>query len=233
MDQEVLKAREHAIKEALKLLRDAEVVGIGTGSTMRQFIEAAHREGALEGAKLVTSSLDTALTLKSLGYDVLSPLSVNSLDVYVDSADEVSSDGVMIKGGGGALTMEKILTRYSKLKVFVVDWRKLREGRLTHPIPIEVLTNALTFVLKALRDMGLSPSVRDSVRKKGPVITDSLGVVVDVEMPTNTSLRELDTRLRDLPGIVETGIFADLHDVILVGYPDGRVLRIGKGGKLN
>ncbi len=228
---DVLKAREHAIREALRLLPESGVVGLGTGSTMKQLIHIAHEEGILKNLKLVTSSLDTALTLKSLGYEVLNSLSIDKVDIYIDSADEVSAEGEMIKGGGGALTLEKILARYSSFRVFVVDWKKFKEGELRHPIPIEVLPSAITFVLRALNEMGFVAQLREATKKKGPVISDSFGVLIDLQITSGINLRELERALKELPGVIETGIFTDLHDLILIGYPNGHVLRLSRAGK--
>ncbi len=227
---DILKAREHAIEKALNYLQEAEVVALGTGSTVRQLIETAHSRGLLRDKALAVSSYDTALHLANYGYRVLSPLSVSGADVYLDSADEVDRLGRMIKGGGGALTQEKILAYYSRMKVYIVDWLKLVNviGE-KHPLPVEVLPLAASMILKRLKDKGFKAVLRESRSKKGPTLSDSGGFIIDVYVKGD-ELIDLESWLRCLPGVVETGLFANLHNVILIGYPNGSVKELLRPG---
>ncbi len=227
VSNDIIRAREYAIREALKLIdSNVKLLGIGTGSTMAQLIRIAHESGILRGRYLIASSIDTALRLKSLGYKVLSTLSVSGIDLYIDSADEVDSSGRMIKGGGGALFNEKLLATYSRRAVFVVDYKKfVKRLGLTRPIPIEVAPAALSLVTSKLRSLGFKVSVREGTGKKGPVISDSLGVLVDVYLPNkDVDLMDFNRLIKGVVGVIETGLFLDEASEVFVGYPDGKVL---------
>ncbi len=220
-------ARLNAIRRALTWVKDADTVGIGTGSTMAQFVDVAHEAGVLEGKLIVTSSLDTTLRLRNLGYRVADLVSIDRIDVYVDSADEVDRQGRMIKGGGGALLQEKILATYSDAAVFVVDNAKLvsRLGERC-PVPVEVVPRAVSLVLRVLRDLGFKARIREGSGKKGPVITDNSGAIIDVEVPEWIDLAEMDSILHSIVGVVETGLFLREATLVYVGYPDGKVTEV-------
>ncbi len=227
--EEVLFARKVAALEAIKYLKSAEVVGVGTGSTVSQFIAIAHDAGVLKDKTLITSSYDTSLKLAALGYRVTHLLSVDKIDVYVDSADEVDEGGRMIKGGGGALLMEKVLASYSDMRVYIVDWLKLvKKLGEKHKIPVEVIPSAVNLVVNELRKLGYNVAIRESTGKKGPVISDSRGVLIDVEPPKGISLEDVNDQLIRLPGVVETGLFLTEYDVVIVGFPDGSLRKIMK-----
>lgn len=227
LPEPVRVARLNAIRKALTWVKDADIVGIGTGSTMAQFVDVAHEAGMLEGKLIVTSSLDTTLRLRNLGYRVADLVSVERIDVYVDSADEVDERGRMIKGGGGALLQEKILATYSDVAVFVVDNAKL-VSRLGErwPVPVEVVPKAVSMVLKALKDLGFEARIREGSGKKGPVITDNFGAIIDVEIPEWMDPAEMDSILHSIVGVVETGLFLKEATLVYVGYPDGRVTEV-------
>ncbi len=223
----VRRMREAAIREAIKLiggLGDLKVIGVGTGSTVRQFIEIATSEGIFDSAVLVPSSIDTALALSEKGFRVASPLGVRKMQLYVDSADEVDSRRNMIKGGGGAMTMEKILTYYSDLRVFIVDEFKLVD-RLGahHPVPVEVLRDAVSLVIGKLRELGFKVRYRVSEAKKGPTVSDLGGVIVDVSLPPSMEPEEVSELLDSLPGVISHGLFVGLADYVFVGRKDGGV----------
>jgi len=223
----VKAARLNAILKALAYVKDAEVVGIGTGSTMAQFVDVAHHAKVLEDKLIVTSSLDTTLRLMSLGYKVIDLLSVERIDVYVDSADEVDRQGRMIKGGGGALLQEKILASYSDVAVFVVDNAKLvnRLGERSS-VPVEVVPRAVSLVLRALRELGFKAKIREGSGKKGPVITDNFGAIIDVEIPEWINPTEMDTILHGIVGVIETGLFLKEATLVYIGYPEGKVVEV-------
>lgn len=227
--EEVLFARKVAALEAIKYLKSAETVGVGTGSTISQFIIIAHEAGIFKDKTLVTSSYDTSLKLAALGYRVTHPLSVDKIDVYVDSADEVDEKGRMIKGGGGALLMEKVLANYSDMRVYIVDWLKLvKNVGEKHMIPVEVIPSAVSLVVNKLRKLGYNVVIRESAGKKGPVISDSGGVLLDVKPPEGVSIEDVSNQLIQLPGIIETGLFLTEYNVVIVGFPDGSLKKITK-----
>lgn len=222
--EEVRKARLAAVTEALKLLQGRELIGLGTGSTTELFIEKAHEEGLLRGKSLVTTSVKTAMFLAGLGYKDIDVLTVEELDLYVDSADEVDLRGRMLKGGGAALTMEKLLARHSNLRVFIVDEFKVVEKLCTrHPIPIEVLPNALRMVLRDLKKLGAQASPRECSGKKGPIVSDVGGFIVDVIPPADVELEKFAKTLKSLTGVIEVGLFLDEADIVIVGLRDGNI----------
>ncbi|MEM1849303.1 MAG: ribose-5-phosphate isomerase RpiA [Thermofilaceae archaeon] len=230
--QGVERAKLNAAKAVLGEIEGCSVVGVGTGSTVEKLIELL---GGLEGYRgklYVASSIDTALKLSRAGLRVLDASFAPEVEVYVDGADEVDARLSMIKGGGAAATMEKILAHYARRRVFIVDYTKLvdRLGE-RHPVPIEVLPQALGPVLRRLAEWGFKAEPRYPGRgKMGPVVADTGGVVVDVYTGPIENPEELNLRLRSLPGVVETGLFIGYADAVYVGYPDRVEVREKGGG---
>jgi len=197
-------------------IEDAEVIGLGTGRTMTYVVNYLSKYELLKGKTLVPSSIDTALKLRKLGFKVTSPLSTESLDVYIDSADEVDPKWNMIKGGGAALTMEKILTYYSRKRVFVVTEDKLVHKLCSkHYIPLDVVPESLTMVTNYLSSRGFDVRIREGSGKRGPVRSDFGGLIIDVKPPSNllSNLEALDKLLTYLPGVISSGLFVGLVDV--------------------
>ncbi len=222
--EEAQIARLAAVTEALKFLEGRELIGLGTGNTTELFIRRAHERGLLRGKSLVTTSSKTAMVLAELGYRDVNALSVEELDLYVDSADEVDLEGRMLKGGGAALTMEKLLAKHSRLRVFVIDESKLVSKLcVRHPIPVEVLPNALRMVLSDLKKLGAQASPRECNGKKGPVVSDVGGFIIDVIPPEDMDLSEFAKKLKSLTGVIEVGLFLDEADIVIVGFRDGGV----------
>lgn len=215
---EVDEAKGRAAEGALEFIGGAKLVGLGTGSTVEKLIGLLDPGG---DAVYVASSIDTAVKASSRGLKVLHPSSVRGpLDIYIDGADEVDEELNMIKGGGAALTMEKILAHHSVRRVFMVDHTKLvsRLGE-SRPIPVEVVRDALMFVARRLDDMGYDVVVRrPRSGKYGPVLSDICGVIIDVSMPHDKSPERVEDELKSVPGVVETGLFLGLADVVVVGY---------------
>lgn len=224
----ILKARRRVVEEALKVLEaeKPEILGLGSGSTVSLLIEVMGRR-KME-AEVVCSSTGTALKAKSCGFKVLSLESVDYIDLYVDSADEVDGGLNMVKGGGGCLTLEKILAYNASKRVFIVDYGKLvdRLG-VSRPIPLDVLPYAVSFICRRLEGYGVKAEPRVLGRGKfGPIVSDVGGVLLDLYVEGGVEdPAEFDLRLRAIPGVLETGVFAGLADLILVGYPD-RVKRM-------
>ena len=221
------QARSLAVREAINYILDAEVVGIGTGSTIDKFIKLlSDLRGSLSSKYFIASSLNTSLKLRELGLKVLDFRSIDSVDVYVDSADKVDTNLNLIKGGGAALTLEKILTYYSKLNVFVVDYSKLVNDLHNEFIPVDVLPQALTLLTRYLGRLGYEFSIRYSGKGRyGPVLSDVGGVIIDVKLPPNEDLVGFEKSIKSLPGVIEVGLFIGLTDVLIIGYED-RVERL-------
>ncbi|MGC9071788.1 MAG: ribose 5-phosphate isomerase A [Acidilobus sp.] len=213
--------KELAAEGALEILnrtlgRDS-LVGVGAGTTVRAFVRKA--AGLLRSYRVVSASSSTSIELSSLGVDVISfPSSGPVLEAYVDGADEVSHTGDMVKGRGGALLGEKVLSYFSRLNIFIVGEDKL-VSRLGErgPVPIEVIPYAYPFVLESLRSIGLRATPRESQGKLGPLVSDWGGFIVDVDTGPMGDPASMDRLLRGMPGVVETGIFLGYADYVVVG----------------
>ncbi len=203
---------------ALDLVRrlDPSVVGVGTGSTVAEFIGVAG--DTLRGSTVLASSIDTELRLRDAGIRVASQTSGLRPDVYVDGADEVDPWGRLVKGGGGALLGEKVLAYNSRVNIIIVDEGKL-VGRLgsRKPVPIEVVPHALGYILDRMEEWGYNPRPRMGGGKAGPVVSDWGGVIVDLYTGPMDDPESVDARLRSVPGVVETGIFHGIVDYLVVG----------------
>jgi len=230
LDERVRAARLAAVRRAIKIVREEEpeIIGVGTGSTMALFIEEAHKEGVLEGKVLVPSSVDTMLRLAGLGYVIADPGSVEFVDIYVDSADLVDKSGtVVVKGGGGALTTEKVVMASSRKAVIVVDYMKVvDEVGAGVAVPVDVLPRALRFVVRRLRELGFDASPRQATRKKGPVVSDVGGVIVDAVIGEGMTPEEAAYAISSVPGVIEHGLFIRMADTIIIGREDGSVIEL-------
>lgn len=213
-------SKQAAARAALAYVPESGVVGLGTGSTARYFIEEIGRLVA-SGRDLcgVVTSEQSRKQALGLGIPLLGDDDAWDIAVCVDGADEVSAEFDLIKGGGAAHTREKIVNRHSRSNVIVVDESKLsRHLGEKWPVPLEVLPFGLASTLKVLAEFG-----RVTLREKLglPVVTDSGNRVVDLAAGVIERPRELDQALRSVPGVVETGLFCGRADVVLVGGPDG------------
>ncbi|ADV65029.1 ribose-5-phosphate isomerase [Desulfurococcus mucosus DSM 2162] len=222
-------AKLNACREACRILRetyrDASVIGVGTGSTIKLLID--HCRDFFTGKRLVPSSADTMLHLASIGYTVLlDPAGVDEVDVYIDGADEVSSKLDMVKGRGGAFAREKTLALRSRERIYVVDYTKYTgvDYLYAKPIPVEVLPVSLRYVVRKLGELGYGePVLRVGSGKDGPVVSDNGNYIVDYKLskPVRDPLA-LHNALKLLHGVIETGVFpSELVDMVIVGEPSG------------
>ena len=206
--------KQAAAKAALKHLPKGGILGVGTGSTVNFFIELLP-ELKLEAA--VASSEATAERLKKLGIEVVDMNSVGGLDAYVDGADEIDRHMHMIKGGGAALTREKIVASIAKKFVCIVDDSKWVEqlGR-DFPLPVEVIPMARSAVARKLVALGGDPAYREGV------VTDNGNVILDVHNLNILNALELEKTINDIPGVVCNGIFAiNKADIAIVATNNG------------
>ena len=212
--------KRQAAHAALAHLPEAGVLGLGTGSTTRWFIEAVGE--LVRGGRRFTAvptSIASRRLAEQCGIALLDDQAAWKIDVCVDGADEVSSTLDLIKGGGGAHTREKIVNHASKKNVIIVDDSKL-VGRLgeTRDVPLEVLPFGLPTTLAALTAWG-KPAVRQA--KGAPWMSDSGNYIVDLATGPIENPGELDRALRGLPGIVETGLFIGRADVVVIAGQSG------------
>jgi len=211
-------------------VRDGMKVGLGTGSTA---IWAARRvaerlsEGSLKGIRAVVTSLQTELEARALGIPVhtLNDSALqSSLDVVIDGADEVDPAGNLIKGGGGALLMEKIIAYASKALVIIVDHTKLSTRLCEHfAVPVEVVADAVTPVRRRLEQMGGEVSLRMAMRKAGPVVTDLGNLLLDVTFRREFDPRRMEDELKLIPGVLEDGLFTRLPPALVIAQQDGTI----------
>ncbi len=220
-----------AAKAALKYVRSGYVVGVGSGSTALMFLTElakAIKGGELSGVRLIATSTETEYEIVRLGLgDLLRyPWQVGHIDVAVDGADEVDRGRNLIKGGGGALTREKIIDYWASEFIVIVDESKLVDKvPSTHPIPVEVVPYAWPLVKARLEgDYGGSAELRYSSGKRGPVITDNGNYIIDYKPKSMIDPREGERIIKCIPGIVEVGLFSGLKVTkVIVGKRDGSV----------
>ncbi|HVL37573.1 MAG TPA: ribose-5-phosphate isomerase RpiA [Burkholderiales bacterium] len=213
MSQDELKRRVAA--EALKHVVEDRVVGVGSGSTVNFFIDAlAGIKGRIEGA--VAASEASAQRLKQHGIRVLDLNAVRELPVYVDGADEVTEHLQMIKGGGGALTREKIVAAVADRFVCICDASKLVPVLGKFPLPLEVIPLARSYVGRELVKLGGHPELRQGFT------TDNGNLIIDCRGLTLLDPARLEAELNNLAGVVANGIFARRPaDVLLLAEPAG------------
>lgn len=201
--------------EALKYVKPGTIVGVGTGSTAAHFIDAlGTMKGQIEGA--VSSSDASTEKLKSLGITVFDLNEVYSLDIYVDGADEINGHMQMIKGGGAALTREKIVAAVAKKFICIVDSSKQVDILGNFPLPVEVIPMARSYVARELVKLGGQPEYRQGV------LTDNGNVILDVHNLKIMDAIALEKQINGIAGVVTVGLFANRGaDVALVGSADG------------
>ena len=191
------------------------IVGVGTGSTANFFIDELGKiKHKIQGA--VASSEASAKRLQGHGIEVISLNDAGSLPVYVDGADEITHHLHMVKGGGGALTREKIVAAASRKFVCVCDSSKLVDVLGKFPLPIEVIPMARSYVARQLVALGGQPKLREGFT------TDNGNIILDVQGLQILNPVELETTLNNITGVVTNGLFARRPaDVLLLGTPDG------------
>ncbi|AXR07459.1 ribose-5-phosphate isomerase RpiA [Salinimonas sediminis] len=213
MDQ---NAKKQAVaKAALTYIKADSVVGVGTGSTVNYFIdELASMKDRIAGA--VSSSQASTERLKAVGIEVFELNDVDNLGVYVDGADEVTEHKHMIKGGGAALTREKIVAAVADTFICIVDNTKQVPLLGAFPLPVEVIPMARSYVARELVKLGGDPVYRQGVT------TDNGNVIIDVHNLTILNPRELETSINNIAGVVTNGIFALRGaDVVLCATEEG------------
>jgi ribose 5-phosphate isomerase A len=222
--------RELGTQAVDRFVRDGMRLGLGTGSTA---IWAARRvgarlaEGSLRGIRVVVTSLQTELEARALGIPVFTlndTVLGGALDLTIDGADEIDPERSLVKGGGGALLMEKIVAYASDRLLIVADDKKLvpRLG-LTFPVPVEVAAAAVVPAIARLRELGGEAALRQAVRKAGPVVTDLGNLLLDVTFRDPFDTRRWEEEMKLIPGVLEDGLFTKKTPELLLGLADGRI----------
>lgn len=211
-----LEMKKIAAQAALQFVKPDMIVGVGSGSTVNCFIEALGTiKDQIKGA--VAASKASEALLREQGIEVFSANDVSGLDIYVDGADEINLHKMMIKGGGAALTREKIVASLAKNFICIVDSSKQVEVLgSTFPLPVEVIPMARSQVARKLVSLGGSPEWRENV------ITDNGNVILDVHNFPILNPLEMEKTLNNIAGVVTNGIFAlNSANIVIVGTPEG------------
>ena len=211
-----LEMKKIAAQAALQFVKPDMIVGVGSGSTVNCFIEALGTlKDQIKGA--VAASKNSEALLREQGIEVFSTNDVSSLDIYVDGADEINPQKMMIKGGGAALTREKIVAALAKNFICIVDSSKQVDVLgSTFPLPIEVIPMARSQVARQLVTLGGAPEYREGV------VTDNGNIILDVHNFAIMNPVEMEKELNNIAGVVTNGVFAlRPADTVIVGTPDG------------
>lgn len=209
------RKKQLAAAAALAHVREDEVLGVGTGSTVDLFIDAlAARKLRIRGA--VSSSERSTARLKQHGIEVLDLNSTGDLDLYIDGADESDRQRRLIKGGGAALTREKIVAAASRRFICIVDDSKLVEVLGKFPLPVEVIPMARSYVARELVKLGGQPIYREGV------VTDNGNQILDVHGLSIVDPVTLERTINQIVGVVTVGLFAQRPaDMLIIGTPNG------------
>ncbi len=204
---------------ALHYVEPGSIVGVGTGSTVNKFIDAlASMKDRIAGA--VSSSVASTERLQALGIKVFDATEVDELAVYIDGADEIDNAGHMVKGGGAALTREKIVAAQSRKFVCIADESKLVQTLGRFPLPVEVIPMAAKRIARQFAAMGGSATLR--LKNGVPLVTDNGQHILDVSGLMITDPLAFETQVSQWPGVVTVGVFAfQKASVCLLGAPDG------------
>ena len=215
--------KEIASREALKLVRDGMTLGLGTGTTFEVFLRLLG-EKMQEGLRVrgVASSTRTAKLAAGIGIEILEEVD-GKLDLDVDGTDEFDDRIFLIKGGGGALLREKIIARSSRAVCIIADSSKYNPSGIgRYPLPVEISPFLPETTLKELQKLG----ARCSLRGEGKFITDNGNLIVDCEFGTIVNPQMAESRIKNIPGVLEVGLFTSINCEVYMGTKDGvRIFR--------
>ena len=224
-------AKRRAALEAVKRVRDGSVVGLGSGSTVAYAIRELGQRVREENLRIlgVPASYKTFLLAVECGVPLTTLNEHPLLDLDIDGADQIDGELNLIKGMGGALTREKIVAAASKRLIIIADETKLAsslgEGQL---LPIEVLPFALPLVADRIRRIGGKPKLRERKDGSGPYVTDNGNFILDVDFGVIEDPKDLESRIKRIPGVIETGLFIEMADEALIGTRSGVKILKGK-----
>lgn len=213
-------------EEALENVKDNMIIGLGSGFTVSRFVDALEKYIKKNRIKVsvIPSSLQIQIFATKAGLEIVQPSLIPLIDLVVDGLDQIDNKFNMIKGGGGALLREKVLMRASKKAVILATEDKFVET-LNRKVPIEVLPFARDFVSKELEKIDGKPEIR--VLKKGyPVFTENGNIILDTDFGIIENPPLLLSKIKNIPGVIEAGIFTERIDLIYKAYKDGTVEKI-------
>ena len=214
--------KEAVAKAALKYIPEDKILGLGTGSTVDCLI-ALLPTLPFKIKGIASSSERTSKQVEALGIPVVDLADITTIDTYIDGADEINHNLAMIKGGGGALTREKIVAAHADQFVCIADESKLVSTLGSFPLPIEVIPMSAQFVIRKMEQMGAKAKIRENF------ITDNHNLIVDVEGLKITSPIQLEASINQITGVVTNGLFADRGaDVLLMADKDLNIRTITK-----
>ncbi len=213
----------HAAQAALEYVRDDMCIGLGSGTTVREFIRLLGERVRKEKMRIscVTTSFDSRMLAIKEGLFVTETDAIDRIDIAIDGADKVTRNA-LLKGGGGALTREKIVDYAAKRFIVIVDEGKVQTGTLRGEVNLEVLPFAAPLVMRQLE--GLRPTIRMAKAKLGPVISDNGSFILDcpdIEIPKP---KEIEEWLKSIPGVIENGVFTKFDRVIIGSEKGVRIL---------
>jgi ribose 5-phosphate isomerase A len=213
----------------IEFLEKSNIIGLGTGKTIRKVIEIINKKIDLASKLFIATSLDTEILLSNLGYKVLSLVSGITPDIYIDSFD-IFNGKVLIKGGGAALFREKLIASNSKFRIYIGEYNKYKRNEKIYIVPIEVPNIAVNYVINKLKKLGFKVVIRNSEKGKiGPIVSDNGNVIIDVEV-NNENLCEISELFKRIVGIIETGVFcSELYDMVIIADESGRLEVFKKG----
>jgi len=218
------QAKKSAALEAVKHVKDGFVVGLGSGSTAAYAIKEIGKLISQKSWKIlgVPTSHQAFLLAVDCGIPITTLEEHPKLDLTIDGADQIDPELNMIKGMGGALTREKIVASASKQNVIVADATKLVKRLGTnHPVPVEVLPFATASVASRIKALNGKAVLRQDEGKVGPLVTDNGNFILDARFARIKSLQQLNTQLKLIPGVIETGFFLGLVSIAYIGGPRG------------
>ena len=220
-----MNMKELVGKKAAEYVESGMTVGLGTGSTAYYFVEEIGRRVKEEGLEIVgvTTSLATKKQAEGLGIPLKSVDEVDYIDVTIDGADEIAPDFSGIKGGGGALLFEKIVAEQSKSVIWIVDESKMVDYLGRFPLPVEVVPYGSEQLFKRFEALGYKPTFRE--RDGERYLTDSKNYIIDLDVYPIKDPIAFGEKIKGMTGVVEQGLFTSMTDIVLVGTPDGVVVK--------
>ena len=222
-----------AIKAVEENVKSGMVLGIGSGSTVVYAVEKIAELNSANNLNLkcVPTSFQSYQLIIDHGLTLVSLDQYPELDLDIDGADEIDKDLNLIKGGGGCLVQEKIIASNSRRLIIIADFRKKSEllgEKWKKGVPVEVIPMSYVPLMKKLEGLGGSPKLRMAQAKVGPLVTDNGNFIIDVDFGTINNPKELNTKVLNIPGVVDTGLFIDMTSKAYIGTSEGDVVILEK-----